>query len=639
MCRPGSSALAPLLLLLAGCHLDLASKHACHTSDDCDSGRVCFEGQCSDTAALCGDAGCALWSMTPTIARAGDTLTLEGSFGAAPSVHFTGADATPVTVGAHRATVVVPNTAVSGPVTVTSGGQLSSPQPFRATVLPLELSTVDGEQATIARTPFSLAGPRVNAAAVSVGSWVYVVGGDDGTGQPLGTVERARIEADGCLAMTTLPSPFLNAPRTGAAVVVADGVLYVIGGAAAGGAPITTVEQATIAADGTLGGFTKSTSTLVTARSFASAAIVGDSVYVVGGVDAQGVPLASVERARLTSTGGWGAFTTIAAPLQTARRGAISVATPQGLLVAGGVGVAGLVATVEVGTVDDRATNPGITSFLAAGTLSTPRAYASSAQLGDYLYLLGGEDGSGNALTAIERTDLTRSPLAFAAVASLGRARSRTALVRAGNSLHLLGGNQAGAQAQAEAEAEADDERVGFDAGAELGAFSAAGELSNIRENHAGIALGEAVYLIGGRTGTTATSYVGRATIADDGSLSAFTATSAPLEAARMGHTLAVVDRSLWIIGGGTADNVPVSTLESAALADDGTISVRHGQRAARRAAPLSWLCHHGRAGSMFSADARPSTWPVSSAHRSWARRARRARRAASVRSPRRRSR
>jgi Kelch motif protein len=132
---------------------------------------------------------------------------------------------------------------------------------------------------------------------VQTASFVYVIGGTNGSSSALTSVERAAINADGTLGTFTTLSSHLVKGRLSHAAVVLDNAIYVIGGRDANLNALDSVERAVINGDGTLGPFATLTVKLKTARYGLSADVIGSSIYVVGGqTDVSGV-LATVERA------------------------------------------------------------------------------------------------------------------------------------------------------------------------------------------------------------------------------------------------------------------------------------------------------------------------------------------------------
>lgn len=160
----------------------------------------------------------------------------------------------------------------------------------------------------------SLQRARAESAAIVLGSSLYVVGGRDASGAATASIERATIERDGTIG------PFsdvgnLGTARAGASLVEHGRFVFVVGGTTDGSIeriPLvggTTFTLPSEPVDGV---------TLAQPRRGASAVVVRNAsgaatLYVVGGLDHNGAPLASVERAPLADDGTLGAFTTSSA--------------------------------------------------------------------------------------------------------------------------------------------------------------------------------------------------------------------------------------------------------------------------------------------------------------------------------------
>jgi hypothetical protein len=126
----------------------------------------------------------------------------------------------------------------------------------------------------------------------------------------------------------------------------------------------------------------------------------GGLILIVGGLDENGNPLASVELFDPAT----GVFTAVAASLATARYGHAAIVTPDGaVLVIGGQGTgAAYLASVEIFAAGAR---PEVTgTFATASTgLSSARANMRAAVLADGRILIsGGADGSNAALNLAE---------------------------------------------------------------------------------------------------------------------------------------------------------------------------------------------------------------------------------------------
>jgi hypothetical protein len=232
-----------------------------------------------------------LAAIEPAIAPAGATVTLEGTFKDPTTVNFPGGiTATATVLGPHRATVIVPATASSGSLNVTTGGIDTGSVSFRTTSFVPKLANfrTQFEQTDAARPAPVLATARAGATAAVAGHMLYVIGGKTGNTY-LDSVEGAMINADGTLGtFAPVTGATLTTARSGAVSAVIGGYVYVIGGTGTGG-PINNVERAAIQADGSLGAFAPlSGVTLATARSDAASTIVGDELLVIGGTGASG---------------------------------------------------------------------------------------------------------------------------------------------------------------------------------------------------------------------------------------------------------------------------------------------------------------------------------------------------------------
>jgi hypothetical protein len=546
---------ALVLLLVAAC--DLSDKHSCVVDDDCDPGRQCVDGTCHDPARVCTETDCALYSLSPLIAGAGQTLAIEGTFGSDLTIVFPGGiKVQPTKTTAHRALVVVPSGAGAGDLSAVSGGQTLGPLSFRASAFtPALIDTrVRPDQTSYARRPSHLAAARARFSLFTVGDFLYALGGEDASGQPIASLERARREADGSLSsFVPVGGAALGEPRAGAAVVgVADSV-FVIGGSVAGGATSGTVESASLDADGTLGAFSTAGS-LLTPRSDAAAVIAGDSLYVIGGRDADGAPLASVERARFQPDGTLGPFSAASA-LATARAGASCAVVGETLWVAGGEGAAGTLDSVEEAPLAD---SPG--AFTSGPALTSARSYAAGVVLGGTLYLIGGES-AGQPLDSVDALEGS----AFRSFSSgLVAARSRAAVAIQGNFVYLAGGIGADG-------ARDDLERLELDGTARTGRFSSSLPLPQPTGDASLVVLGRWLYVLGGKTDIAPVATLARAPVDENGGLGTF-ANSTMLVTPRHGFCTAVIDQSLYIIGGLNAAGVDEPTVEVAPIGDDGEL-------------------------------------------------------------------
>ena len=518
-----------------------------------------------------------LAAVEPAIATVGTTIALEGTFSDPMTVEFPGgATATATVLGPHRATVVVPTGATSGPLDAMTGGVTTGSVAFRTPsfVPGLAAFRTNFVQVDAARLAPVLAVPRSGAGAVVVGHDLYVIGGKTGT-TPLDTVEHALINADGTLGTFSIVTGVaLVTARSGAATVALGGYVYAIGGANASG-PLATIERAKIQSDGSLATFeTVSGVTLGTARSDAASAVVGDSLYIVGGTGTSG-KLASIEAAVIDPDSSLEAFTASSQMLATPRAGAAAITTAGSLYVLGGDTSAGATASVEASAIAGDGTL-GAFSTPSGVTLKVPRAYFAAAVVGTSVFAVGGTTTGGTDTKLTDRaaiaSDGTLGNFATVAGAPAALARHGAALAVARDHVFVLGGISGTTEV-------ATVEHSGIATHGMLGAFATLSSepLPAARAYGASVLLGDHLYLIGGINLVTLTSHldVTVATVQPDGSLGPFsTPSSVALTTARIGPSLAVLGDFLYVIGGQDPNNNNngFTSLERAPIAADGTL-------------------------------------------------------------------
>ena len=254
------------------------------------------------------------------------------------------------------------------------------------------------------------------------------------------------------------PSPAelaLPAPRTdGSVVQLGTRFLYV--GGSDGTTAQSTVYVAKLAGTGNFDRWEEGPE-LPAARSSASVLLVSGSVYVIGGFDADGVPATSVYM--LTpdaTTGELGEWQT--APelltLPEGRAAAAAASGPTGIVLIGGEGPSGPVATTWKSTFDSKG---ALGAWAPEASLVRPQADAAAAIVGDYVWLWGGHDASGP-VGGVQRgtiglkaaAGLPADPdegkvtqWAISDSANLPEARDNAAAWAASGALYLVGGADA----------------------------------------------------------------------------------------------------------------------------------------------------------------------------------------------------
>ncbi|MEB3188419.1 MAG: hypothetical protein VKP72_13375 [bacterium] len=246
----------------------------------------------------------------------------------------------------------------------------------------------------------------------------------------------------------------------------------------------------------------------------------GDHLFVLGGTDgtsAYNTILSALKNADGTLL----SFADTGLQLFTHRVGPAVVDHGGKLLVIGGSGFGGAMATTETSTWQVNG-QPG--SFTASRTMLATRAYASALVLGDYLYVFGGRASS------VPRNTIERAPI---------------------NSTGTL-----------------------------TGPFEAVSSTLVTARSQAGVfQQGGRVYLVGGRGPSGAVSSIESAPVLADGSIGAFTTGSVTLTTPRAGFALQMLGTRVAIIGGYTTGDTPLASVETATLgaSGPGTFSIESG--------------------------------------------------------------
>lgn len=199
------------------------------------------------------------------------------------------------------------------------------------------------------------------------------------------------------------PELDLPAPRTdGSATQLGTKILYV--GGTDGTAAQATVFVAQLSGTGNFDRWAEGPP-LPEPRADASVVQVSGTVYVLGGLDDDGEPTTTVYTMTPDpTTGALGDWET--APeeltLPEARAGAAGVAAADGLLLIGGEGSDGPVATTWKSRFDEQG---ALQEWETEAALLAPQADATAAIIGDHVWLYGGHDADGPVAT-VQRGDL-----------------------------------------------------------------------------------------------------------------------------------------------------------------------------------------------------------------------------------------
>jgi N-acetylneuraminic acid mutarotase len=263
-----------------------------------------------------------------------------------------------------------------------------------------------GAVGTWHRSPdeLKLPAPRTDGTAAQLGTKLLYVGGSDGE-QAQSTVFVADASGVGNHDKWT-EGPALPEPRSDASVIYQGGSLYVFGGVGADGQPTTTAFALTPDAQtGALGEWKPAPEalTLPEARSGASVVPVADGLLLVGGSDATG-PVATTWKSKLDTKGKFGKWEP-QANLYAPQTDATAALVGDFVWLFGGRDANGPVATVQRGEFGAKAA-PGLAANPDEGKLArwgvspsadlpVARTNAIGWAANGALYLAGGDDGKG----------------------------------------------------------------------------------------------------------------------------------------------------------------------------------------------------------------------------------------------------
>jgi hypothetical protein len=249
----------------------------------------------------------------------------------------------------------------------------------------------------------ALPAPRVDGAVVQVGTKLVFIGGSDGT-----------TATDSVYVATTVPvgnfdtwtdGPPLPEPRADFAVTTLNGIVYVVGGTDADGAPAATtyvlrpnLETGELGEWQTADAEEAPAPDLPEARTGASLVALADGLLLVGGAGADGTPTATTWKSALDTEGALGDWTPQAALVEPIAD-ATAVLNGDYVWVYGGRGAAGPTTTVQRGEVSTAAgdTLGDLVQWGTGGApnLPEPRVDAAGWAANGAMYLVGGADAEG----------------------------------------------------------------------------------------------------------------------------------------------------------------------------------------------------------------------------------------------------
>ncbi|MEB3204783.1 MAG: hypothetical protein VKP57_08785 [Candidatus Sericytochromatia bacterium] len=415
------------------------------------------------------------------------------------------------------------------------------------------LRNADGTMQSFATTARTLVAAREGAAWVNYGGKILAVGGQ-AAGTALASTETSTWQGDNSPGAFTSSQTMGTTRAYPAAVVIGDYV-YVFGGES-GGTPRNTIERAPIDATGNLtGGFSTVTGTLVTARSRTMPLIFGGRIYLIGGRGPAG-PLASVESAPVNADGSIGSFSTSAVTLQAAREGAYGQFLGTRFIVIGGRTTGNtLLNTVESSTLG--VGGPANFATVSGITLRSARAEFGAVVNGDGMHVIGGTAASGTLGNAeFTSVNQTGNLSTFSAGTATFTPRFGNGAAVLGASVNVFGGCGAnivsGGGCSSDGSILSTIERATIDSSGALGSFASSGALDYGRVNFSSGVLGTNLWIFAGGLPATAPNNapkVIKAPVNDDGSIGTFTDGS--LSVAQVSGANAItVGTNLYLLGG-----------------------------------------------------------------------------------------
>ena len=172
------------------------------------------------------------------------------------------------------------------------------------------------------------------------------------------------------------------------------GQVYVYAGGTDGTAPVADVHVARAVGDGNLDGW-KDAPPLPEARASAAGAVIGNTIFVIGGYGPDGQPTDTMYSLTVANDGSLGEWATVdAAKLPVPTAGAAAAAVSDGIVLAGGTTADG--PTTNVWKTQLTNTAPQTPqAWVAQNPLVEPNVDGAAFHVGDFIYLVGGSTANG----------------------------------------------------------------------------------------------------------------------------------------------------------------------------------------------------------------------------------------------------
>ncbi len=309
----------------------------------------------------------------------------------------------------------------------------------------------------------------------------------------------------------------LPAARTdGAAAVL--GQTYLYAGGSDGTAPVATLYVSHAVGSGNLDTWSEGPA-MPEARTDAASAVLGNTLFVLGGYGPDGQPTSTVYSISVENDGSLGAWVTEDNALPSPRAGASAVAVSDGIVVMGGTD--GSSATNTVWKTQQDASSKALGAWAEQAPLVEPNVDGAAVHDGDNILLMGGRNAAGDVVATVQLgaiggpqataddPNAIAGPWASSAQTALPAARTNLSAFSANGSIYVQGGSDGGAPQAATWWGEPD-------------ASGAVTEWHNLAqtdlgqgiEGAAAVASGSDAFLIAGATGAGPINNIARANLA-----------------------------------------------------------------------------------------------------------------------------
>ncbi len=414
-------------------------------------------------------------------------------------------------------------------------------------------------------TPYTTSGntfaaTRRGAATAAYNSYLYVIGGDNGT--TANTVYYTQMNNDGTVGSWNTTT-VLPAVRTYTGAVAYNGYMYVIGGCSAtytscgsSGAQ-STVYSAEINSNGTLGSWNTDTA-LGAARYGLAVVAYNGYVYALGGLNFIGSFNTSIYRQAIAANGRLnGTWVSTGTVLPASMAYMKAVAYGGKLYVVGGCTAGPTTCTTTRNNVHYASFNTDgtLSAFTASGTFTTARGDFGLTAVNNRLYLAGGRTNTtyySDTQSAPINTDGSVGTWVTVSGATLATARYGIGMVSANGNLYVTGGHNGSSYYNHVQIARINNGGGGV---TDSPTTDSTDPFTTARTEAQTVAYNGYLYVLGGRNGATYYNSVQYAKLNTDGSVGAWSAGTS-FATGRAVFSATAINGYMYILGGwtGSAD-------------------------------------------------------------------------------------